>query len=107
MLRLGRIAIGVLCVLICGCATARATPSDWQRVVLVELFTSQGCSSCPAADAFVRELPARGYGHAKVVPLTFHVFFCVGLGWMDRFTTPRFSARQEWYARATRLRRPE
>jgi len=107
MLRLGRIAIGVLCVLICGCATARASPSDWQRVVLVELFTSQGCSSCPAADAFVRELPARGYGRAKVVPLTFHVDYWDGLGWKDRFAAPRFTARQEWYARATRLRPPE
>jgi hypothetical protein len=75
-------------------------------VVLVELFTSQGCSSCPAADAFVRELPALGLGRDKVVPLTFHVDYWDGLGWKDRFARPEFTARQEWYARSTKLRSP-
>jgi hypothetical protein len=76
-------------------------------VVLVELFTSQGCSSCPAADAFVRDLPALGLGRDKVVPLTFHVDYWDGLGWKDRFARPEFTARQEWYARSTKLRSPD
>jgi len=88
------------------CATVRAAPNEWRRVVLVELFTSEGCSSCPAADVFVRELPALGFGRDKVVPLTFHVDYWDRLGWKDRFAGPDFTARQEWYARSTKLRSP-
>lgn len=87
-----------------------ATPgakAAWRRVVLVELFTSQGCSSCPPADAFVRELPALGLGRDKVLPLTFHVDYWDGLGWKDPFATPAFTERQRWYARATAVRPAE
>jgi hypothetical protein len=84
----------------------RAASASWRRIVLVELFTSQGCSSCPAADTFVRDLPALGLTHDKVVPLTFHVDYWDGLGWKDRFAMPEFTARQEWYARNVRLRSP-
>jgi hypothetical protein len=73
----------------------------------VELFTSQGCSSCPAADEFVRELPALGLGRDKVAPLTFHVDYWDGLGWKDRFAKPEFTARQQWYVRSTKLRSPD
>jgi hypothetical protein len=90
-----------------GCGAAHGASTPWRKVVLVELFTSQGCSSCPAADAFVRELPALGLGRDRVVPLTFHVDYWDGLGWKDRFARREFTARQEWYARATRLRSPE
>jgi hypothetical protein len=87
-----------------GCGDAHGASPAWRRVVLVELFTSQGCSSCPPADAFVRDLPALGLRREKVVPLTFHVDYWDGLGWKDRFAKPEFTARQEWYARSTNLR---
>jgi hypothetical protein len=103
--RLGLFAVA--CLASSGCVTARAAPNEWRRVVLVELFTSEGCSSCPTADAFVRELPSLGFGRDKVIPLTFHVDYWDGLGWKDRFANPDFTARQEWYARATKLRSPE
>jgi len=90
----------------CG-ASASAAPAPWRRVVLVELFTSQGCSSCPPADAFVRELPAQGLGRDKVVPLTFHVDYWDGLGWKDPFAAPAFTERQRSYARSGRLRSPD
>lgn len=90
----------------CG-SSASAAPAPWRRVVLVELFTSQGCSSCPPADAFVRELPAQGLGRDKVVPLTFHVDYWDGLGWKDPFAAPAFTERQRAYARSGKLRSPD
>ncbi|HVU50107.1 MAG TPA: DUF1223 domain-containing protein [Polyangia bacterium] len=96
--------LAVLVAALGGCGTAHGGTPTWRRAVLVELFTSQGCSSCPRADAFVRDLPALGLGRQRVVPLTFHVDYWDNLGWKDRFARPEFTARQEWYARATRLR---
>jgi hypothetical protein len=91
-----------------GCtSSAAAAPAAWRRVVLVELFTSQGCSSCPPADAFVRDLPALGFGRDKVVPLTFHVDYWDDLGWKDPFATSVFTERQRWYARSKKLRSPD
>lgn len=74
--------------------------------VLVELFTSQGCSSCPAADAFVHELPRLGWNRDRVIPLTFHVDYWDDLGWKDPFASPAFTARQRQYAASGRLRSP-
>ncbi|HEY2903904.1 MAG TPA: DUF1223 domain-containing protein [Polyangia bacterium] len=82
-------------------------PAAGGRTVLVELFTSQGCSSCPAADAFVRELPRLGFDRAKVVPLTFHVDYWDDLGWKDPFAAPGFTERQRRYVERGRLRSPE
>jgi hypothetical protein len=90
-----------------GCVRpARGATADWNRVVLVELFTSQGCSSCPPADEFVRDFPRRGLGPEKVLPLTFHVNYWDDLGWRDPFATPAFTDRQRWYADSGRLRSP-
>jgi len=86
---------------------AEGAPAVWRRVVLVELFTSQGCSSCPPADAFVRDLPALGFGRDRVVPLTYHVDYWDRLGWKDPFANPALTARQEWYARSRKLRSPD
>lgn len=52
---------------------AAAADTAKSHAVLVELFTSQGCRSCPRADAFVSELAQLGYGADRVIPLTFHV----------------------------------
>jgi len=77
------------------------------RTVMLELFTSQGCSACPGADAFVRALPALGYGRDRVVPLAFHVDDWDDLGWHDPFASPTFSARQRAYVRSGMLVGPE
>jgi hypothetical protein len=92
---------GVACT-----STAEGAPEPWKRVVLVELFTSQGCSSCPAADDLVRGLPQLGFTRDKVVPLAYHVDYWDGLGWKDPFASAAFTKRQEWYVRV-RLRSPE
>jgi hypothetical protein len=101
------LAATLVTVAVSGCVRpARGAPAAWNRVVLVELFTSQGCSSCPPADEFVRDLPRRGLGREKVLPLTFHVDYWDDLGWRDPFATPAFTERQRWYADSGRLRPP-
>jgi hypothetical protein len=69
------------------------------RPVIVELFTSQGCSSCPPADAYLRELVKR----PDVLPLAFHVDYWDNLGWKDTLDDPSFTARQRGYAAALGL----
>jgi hypothetical protein len=64
--------------------------------VVVELFTSQGCSSCPPADALLRELAA----HPDLLPLAFHVDYWNDLGWIDPFSSAAFTRRQQDYAAA-------
>lgn len=64
------------------------------RPVVVELFTSQGCSSCPPADALLAELAGRD----DVIPLALHVDYWDYIGWKDVFAMPGFSKRQKGYA---------
>lgn len=64
--------------------------------IVVELFTSQGCSSCPAADKMLSALA----DSPDVLPLSLHVDYWDYLGWEDSFASPEFTDRQEAYARA-------
>ncbi len=66
---------------------------------MVELFTSQGCSSCPPADTYLGELTQR----RDVLALAFHVDYWDDLGWRDRFGLPDAVERQRAYAKALRL----
>jgi hypothetical protein len=74
------------------------------RPVLVELFTSQGCSSCPPADRLLGRLGAEAGGH--VIALAYHVDYWNRLGWTDPFSSRRWSQRQETYARRFHLDAP-
>lgn len=73
-----------------------AALADEKPLVLLELFTSQGCSNCPPADALVAELAAR----EDVLPLALHVDYWDYIGWADSFAQPEYTARQKGYARA-------
>jgi len=69
---------------------------------LVELFSSEGCSSCPPAEAWVSALKARPDLWKSVVPVVFHVDYWDNLGWPDRFASRAFTERQRGYASAWR-----
>src|SRR5215475_14275601 len=64
------------------------------RPVVVELFTSQGCSSCPPANAYLNEMAK---GRSDVLPLAFHVTYWDRLGWKDPFSLEAATARQDRY----------
>jgi len=86
--------------LACGVAGAAGTASCEARSTavaptVVELYTSEGCSSCPPADRWLSTLKGRG----DVLPLAFHVTYWDRLGWPDRFATPEGTARQHELAR--------
>lgn len=66
---------------------------------LVELFTSEGCSSCPPADRLLGRIAEEAAQSGEnILPLAFHVDYWDYLGWTDRFARPEFGRRQRWYA---------
>ncbi|MEZ4301486.1 MAG: DUF1223 domain-containing protein [Polyangiaceae bacterium] len=80
-------------------------PIPWKTRVVVELFSSEGCSSCPPADAVLRELsekqPVEG---AEVIALEMHVDYWNDLGWADPFSSDVYTSRQRVYTSALRDR---
>lgn len=73
---------------------AFSSPAWADSPVVVELFTSQGCSSCPPADAMLHELAARD----DVIALALHVDYWDYIGWKDKFAKAEYSNRQRKYA---------
>lgn len=76
---------------------------DQRSPVIVELFTSEGCSSCPAADSLLRKLDKDGTVEGRpVLALGLHVDYWNNLGWPDAFSKPDFTNRQREYAQRLR-----
>ncbi|HKQ30636.1 MAG TPA: DUF1223 domain-containing protein [Burkholderiales bacterium] len=71
---------------------------------LLELYTSEGCDSCPPADRWIAGLPSRGVGPDRVVPLALHVDYWNHLGWTDRFSQAAFTQRQRELANRAKSR---
>src|SRR5438477_11087997 len=71
-------------------------PESFNSFALLELFTSEGCSSCPPAD---RLLPQLASLDPNIIPLSFHVDYWNNLGWNDPFSNSEFSQRQQNYGR--------
>lgn len=81
------------------CSTTAATADQAPRgPVVLELFTSQGCSSCPPADRYLASLrPGEVVAGRPVIPLAFHVDYWNDLGWADPFSSEAWSDRQAAY----------
>lgn len=90
-------------LLVAGCASASGDTmrtSD-EAPLVIELFTSQGCSSCPPADALLGRLAAAGHSDGRpVVALSYHVDYWNDLGWADPFSTQAWTQRQQQYSHA-------
>lgn len=86
-------SIAAICALTLGLAAA---PAMADGPVVVELFTSQGCSSCPPADELLGQLAGRD----DVIALALHVDYWDYIGWTDTFATPAFTQRQHGYGHA-------
>ena len=84
--------LAALWLALAGAAQAQTSANP----VVVELYTSQGCSACPPADEFLAGLA----GRADVLALALHVDYWDYLGWQDAFAQPAFTQRQKRYARA-------
>lgn len=74
------------------------------RHVLLELYTSEGCDSCPPADRRLSSYKDAGNADARLVPLAFHVDYWDRLGWTDRFASPQYTQRQYQMAALARSR---
>lgn len=94
-----REVISALCGLwVAGGAPAMAEDSAGDSGTVVELYTSQGCSSCPPADEYLRELA----DEPGVIALALHVDYWDYIGWADKFGSPKYTARQKAYAHANK-----
>lgn len=70
-----------------------------EKVLLIELFTSQGCSSCPPADKWLNRFTSHPGLWTDLIPIAFHVDYWDNLGWEDPYAEPLHSARQYQYRR--------
>jgi hypothetical protein len=90
-----RLILGLAMSLIAPATNPGSPPST---VVIAELFTSEGCSSCPPADTLVRQLAdAQPFDGAHLIALEEHVDYWDRLGWRDPFSSPQFTSRQTEY----------
>ena len=83
-------------------AASCAAHSGPQVAALVELYTSEGCDSCPPADRWLSSLAAQGFGPDRVVPIALHVDYWDYIGWKDPYGKRQFSGRQKKMAALAR-----
>jgi hypothetical protein len=111
--RTARLAVALAASTILLCLPASSQPSaapapapKQPNPVLVELFTSEGCSDCPPADAVLAQLDTQGFPGAQVIVLSEHVTYWNHLGWADPFSFDDIDLRQQSYVRQFGLDSP-
>ncbi len=99
-MRLRNVLIFLAGLFLSSLALAATPAAAAEKLTVVELFTSQGCSSCPPADKFLGELAERD----DVLALSFHVDYWDYIGWKDPYASPRHTQRQQEYRSKLGLR---
>src|SRR5690349_21830257 len=96
----------LIAILALSMSTAQAAQctarSAEKTVALVELYTSEGCDSCPPADRWLSSLGPRGFAPDRVVPIALHVDYWDYIGWKDPYARQAHSARQRRMAQLAR-----
>ena len=85
-------------------AKEMAFSSKDKQAVFIELFTSQGCSSCPPAEEYINNYIDNKDLWSKCIPIVFHVDYWDYIGWKDVFAKPQFTSRQYLYAKLKHVR---
>ncbi len=91
-------AAGLALCLTMNAAAEMRFESGPQQTMLIELYTSEGCSSCPPAEAWLSRLKSNPGLWKEFVPIAFHVDYWDRLGWPDRFASKQWTERQSRYA---------
>lgn len=93
----------VLLSLFCSVTFSQTFSSTNEPTQLIELYTSEGCSSCPPADRWLNKLKNNSKLWSGFIPVAFHVDYWDYIGWKDPFANAQFSARQRQYAQEANL----
>ncbi|WP_204274549.1 DUF1223 domain-containing protein [Vibrio astriarenae] len=99
MITRNRLVIAIATTFMCGVVAAedQTWTHQGQPAQIVELFTSEGCSSCPPADKFLSQFQSHSRLWRDVIPMAFHVDYWDRLGWKDEYASPSYSQRQRLY----------
>lgn len=95
--KIGLSAIVGLTMLINPSVQAKEFVSQSNAAEIIELYTSEGCSSCPPADRWLSSLKRNSQTFKNLIPMAFHVDYWDYIGWKDRFAKPAYSLRQRQY----------
>ena len=103
-LNVARLGVITLFFILCVPVSAVEFSSETTQTQLVELYTSEGCSSCPPADRWLSKLKTSSVLWNTVVPVAYHVDYWDYIGWKDRFANPAYGARQRQHAAVGNLK---